>query len=151
MIDQVSVFYKPYVRKVKRHNKLNDQIDAEIKAQEKKLEQLRERKSKINYPHWNEHFLMSLAKEICERLKIETYEIYGPFGLRCDTSLHFIKNGKSLSVSFIPDGDEGELLVLHDKNRDHNKDPNGFSSKTSQLPETVSEIIEMMEKEAQAN
>ena len=66
-----------------------------ISKLEKKLEWHKKRESKL----WGnsgpfETILIPLCKEICKRKGFKYFEIYGPFGMCCETSLYFSNEGK---------------------------------------------------------
>ena len=56
-----------------------------IKKLEKKIEWHEKKKRKMN----TDTILIPLATEICKRKGFKHFEIYGPFGLTCETSIYF--------------------------------------------------------------
>ena len=82
------------------YNKATEELEKEKKAlakAEQKVEwhKKRERKLWLKCSPFNK-ILIPLCKEICKRKGFKYFEIYGPFGLTCQTSLYFSNEGKKL-------------------------------------------------------
>lgn len=66
-----------------------------VEKLERKLEWHKKRENKL----WGksssfENILIPLCKEICQRKGFKYFDIYGPFGMCCETSLYFSNEGK---------------------------------------------------------
>ncbi len=89
------------------------------------------------------------------------YETFGPFGLACETSIHFYREddkGETKLLTFRPgDLDIGKLkLVDRTINRGRYKqgtmgEVNGGNYKTIPMKETIDELIEFMDEEIVIN
>ena len=60
-----------------------DKYEAKIKALENKKQKLQDRNS------WVSTLLKPLARQMCKALNTKHWEILGPFGLNCETSIWF--------------------------------------------------------------
>lgn len=94
-----NLLQKMRVQQVDYDNKQKELHDV-ISLAEKEL-------SNMEYPHWIDTILHPIGKEIARRMKFEHYSILGPFGLDCETSIHFwsgeqkkdMNNVKSITFS----------------------------------------------------
>ncbi len=83
---------------------------------------------KQEYPHWNDHYLKPLAEELVKLFPDAYYEIAGPFGLDCETSISIESPNKVLLafLQFVPgDCNKGEFYL-----RDYKTDTPKFSPGT---------------------
>ena len=113
-----------------------------------------------NYPHWKDHVLLPLAREIGTRLNMQ-YEVTGVFGLRfvCYIAVFDDDNRYILSTTpqFKPNNRETiNRAVKYKKCHAMNEierimyDANGFGNEAQPLPDSVEDIIKiMMEKTVQ--
>ena len=53
---------------------------------------------KLKSPSWVRNILVPLAKELKDRLGLKAYEIYGPFGTECATSIYLSNYGKDGNI-----------------------------------------------------
>lgn len=141
---------KFYSNKFKRNYKLNDDkeknLEKQIKELELKLISFRENKKDS---FWIKVILEPIAKKLLKELAYNHYEISGPFGLCCETSIYFYKNENSIiskSISFIPLElfDKGNTLGVRDYSKNKNIYPknsvgemNGMNYKTIELDDNV--------------
>ena len=115
--------------RVYKEYKLNENtIKTRISKLESKIEWNKKQLDKVIYPHWMRTILEPLAEEIIKLLPGRQFETLGPFGLKCETSIHFNKenidhdkrfeDGNCISLTFVPgDIENGELLIVdHTKN-----------------------------------
>lgn len=83
-----------YVDKTNAYYIQKERLEDKILKAQTKLTKLNN-----NSPSWVKNILVPLAKEIKKRLKakgldIKAYDIYGPFGCACETSIYFSSHGK---------------------------------------------------------
>ena len=123
---------------------------------------------KRSYPHWTDHVLSPLIREIGMRLGMK-YKVSGVFGLRTQSYISLLDDAGEclyiLSVTprfaeidvdvLLPanygrtallegiDYDTGELI-----NPERDDDLNGFNRVTAPLPDDVDEIIRIMREHA---
>lgn len=91
---------KSYERKQKLYNTKNKTFDTQIENAEQTLKALQDAKSKLTYPHYHENYLKPIALELLKVFNNRTYEIFGPFGLNCESSIHLYKKGVKESEKF---------------------------------------------------
>lgn len=109
---KISEFIKTYRRKDSRHNKATEKIQNEINLLEETIAALSEKRRHLKRPFWIEEIILPIAKELTKFFPNREYEIFGPFGLCCETSIHFYKKGVNeknkhlrnncLSITFTP-------------------------------------------------
>lgn len=125
-----------YVKASKRYYEKKQKLENTISKAEEKLRALKDKA-----PSWIKNLLIPLAKEIKKRLNMKAYEIYGPFGVTCETHIYFSNYGKdgdikitkvnALRLSIYPSLKNDEFdLVCEDM--------------TTPLPRNVDEIIKLL-------
>ena len=113
---------------------------------------------KRSYPHWTDHVLLPLMREIGCRLGLN-YEVSGPFGLRMQCYITLIdKNGNAVYIlSVVPCFQKCGTLIesIHydtgELKEGRIADLNGFNSITAPLPDDYDEIICLMKERAEAD
>ncbi len=83
------------------YSKAREKLEKERKAlakAEQKVEWHKKREKKL----WLscspfDQILIPLCKEICKRKGFKYFDIYGPFGLTCETSLYFSNKGRKVN------------------------------------------------------
>lgn len=139
-----------------------DKIQDKVEQRKKQIERLDKRLDNLVYPHWIEFVLKPIAEEIVKKMPGYYYETYGPFGLACETSIHFYKGedkeDETRFLIFRPgDLDIGEIkLIDRTKNLGRYKqgtigEANGGNYQTIPMKETIDELIEFMNKEIEIN
>ena len=150
---------------VKKYNKqLNDyetkkaSIEEQIAKLEKELEE-----TEHSYVNWIDGILIPLAKELMKRKGLKYFEIYGPFGLSCETSVYMAneRNGAAYGgrsgESKIPicEVDTWSLTVRPDMKyrTDETLDKyprgsigelNGWNDVYQELPDDIDEIVNLL-------
>lgn len=125
-----------YVKASQRYYEKKQKLENTISKAEEKLRVLKDKA-----PSWINNLLIPLAKEIKKRLNMKAYEIYGPFGVTCETHIYFSNYGKdgdikitkvnALRLTIYPSLKNNEFdLVCEDM--------------TTPLPRTVDEIIKLL-------
>lgn len=138
-----------YILQKDTYNNIENRLNDKIEYYENKLE-----KHKKKYLNWIDGIVIPLAKELSKRFNL-SYEIYGPFGICCETSI-YLKEDKNKSITEQTtfritvepvDLSIGELVyrtgewkpgAVHDLN--------GFNCITKPMPDTIDEIIKLMHK-----
>lgn len=82
-----------YVEKTINYYDKCNKLEETISKAQAKLKKLQS-----NSPSWIQNLLVPLAKELKERLGLKAYEIYGPFGCECETSLYLSNYGKDGNI-----------------------------------------------------
>lgn len=139
------------------HNRIEEleQIIATAEKEKKELEK--------NYISWVDGWLIPLGKEIMKRTGFKYYEIYGPFGLNCQTTIYFSneRKGKSdrrkgesnidicnvetwgLTVRY------GRVYETSEKTGEYQKgsigDLNGFDIVCKAIPDDINSIIKLLD------
>ena len=126
---------------------------------ENKIKRLKIKLEKLGYVSWINEIIKPIAKLLNEKMPDRYFDILGPFGLSCETSIHFYKNGieeKELftgdnckSIHFRPSNlDNGEIRIV-DYTKNTNKyapgtigEMNRFNYSTIPVPETIDELFE---------
>jgi len=131
---------------------------ATIKRLEKQIEKLE--KNIYYYPSWVKEVLIPLGQRITERIGLP-FEIYGPFGLACETSLYFradmsksICDQPTKHITVLPEfGDNRTFYLLYyTGERDNTYEDgsigalNGFNNRRAPLPDDFEAILEIVNK-----
>lgn len=71
---------------------------------ENQIAKCQQKLKKLKSPSWINNIIVPLAKEIKNRLGKKAYEIYGPFGCECETSIYFADKGKDgdIEITKVP-------------------------------------------------
>lgn len=162
---EIAEIKKSYQRKQKLYKTKQDNVREEIKKAEAKVEELKEKDRKMTYPHFIENYIKPIAEELLKHFKGRHYEILGPFGLTCETAIHFYKDGVTrenmfdgdncISVDFRPihdDGDSDLVLVNHLKNSGNFKpgtigEVNGMNFPEVAMPKTIKELVKFIREQ----
>lgn len=155
-------------QKQSRYFKRQDKLRNEVQDCKQIVNDLEKKEERLKYPHFIEGIIEPIGKEISKRKGL-TFQVLGPFGLGCETSIHFTKKnfkGKrkkhfvcdySLTFRPVENYDENNKfkkqfveLVDYSKNTNEYKqdtlgDLNGFNYKTIPLPKTIPKLIKIME------
>ncbi len=135
---EINTLIKTWNEKRNSYDEEYERLYQKINTRKKQIERLENKKSKLKYPHWIEHVLNPLAEEILKELEdYDKSEILGPFGLGCETAIHFYKKGIDrneaynikgaiLSITFRP---RGETLAIKDyAKKDESYDSNSIGA-----------------------
>lgn len=132
-----------------------EQAERSIENAKKCIERLEKKRDEIFFSEgWVGGIVDPLAQELAARTGL-CYEIYGPFGLRCETSIYLredmskrITEQETRSIYLVPVHDEDGNYVIHYETGE-TKDGyqkgsigylNGMHRKTAPLPDTIEEI-----------
>lgn len=150
-----------YGKKLSRYYTRERQLKNQIDKTQKSLEAHNKK-----YPHFIENLLKPIAEDLQQFFPNRYYEILGPFGLGCETSIHFYKNKAKKakdnkeyhamwdadknfckSVTFRPlELKKGELVIVnYKKNTGEFKkgtigEINGLNHPTLPMPKTIQEL-----------
>ncbi len=149
-----------YKTKKNAHEAKEKLLDEKIEKAEERLAKLKTQLQKHNrkYINWVDGIVIPLAKELSKKFNMD-YEIFGPFGLCCETSIYLkedknksITKQKTLSITLEP-GNLSEYKLLYRTGERTNKYPsgsigdlNGFDCITESLPDTIDEIAKLMSR-----
>ena len=99
----------------KAYQKKQDEFLIQKEAIEKKIYRLQAKLKKLEdeRPHWIDDELIPLAKELMKRLNMKYYQIYGPFGMNCETTVYMSnKRVGPLEDSRFPDESDIEITKV---------------------------------------
>ena len=147
-------------RKIKYYDQKH-YLENRIRMRREQIERLHKRLDKLEYPHFHDA-LKEIGEYICEKTGYE-YEILGPFGLRCQSSLWIVDKTKdrknlmdyivwSLSITAKTNSDNTQYLMYDtgEKKSGYHPDSlgamNGFDNVEAILPDTIEEVWEIMKK-----
>ena len=85
----IQELYNAYIEKSKEERRINEKII----DRERQIARLEKKKEKLG--GWHANLVIPLAEILTPLLECDKYEILGPFGLRCETSIWFKKNGST--------------------------------------------------------
>lgn len=142
------------------YNKERTEADAKEKNIKEKIARLERKLDKIykSYPTRTKRFVVPLAEALKEATGLPFYEIYGPFGLDCETSIYLSRFGKqgsipicevetySLTLKWKPDGTP--LYWTGKKTEEYPEGSigyyNGFNNIYAELPNEISEVVKVL-------
>jgi len=116
-----------YTLKLASYREAQESLRKKIKATQKRLDSLNTEYNTMSYPHWTEYYLTPIAEALTQEFPNSRYEIGGPFGLDCETSISLHRDKELLAfLQFIPGNlNEGEIFL-----RDYTIDTHRFSPGT---------------------
>jgi hypothetical protein len=117
---------KEYITKYHYYEEKRDYLINKIEIREQQIERLKNRKEKLEYPHWVDLLLEPIAKELVKEFEGYYYVMMGTFGISNEAPIHFypigksgkesIHDGTSKSITFIPlNLDNGEIGIRNYK------------------------------------
>ncbi len=148
-----------------------EKLQKQIERQEGHIKKLEKQKDDIFFSRgWVQGIVEPLAEVLAQRTGLK-WEIYGPFGLRCETSIYLradmsksITEQETRSIRLTPATDQnGTEYCMYDTGEtEGGYEPmsigwlNGFNHKTAPLPDTIEEIEKLLvttgaSKEAHGN
>lgn len=154
MLEELYAAYREHGAKVRK-------LQASIDKQQARLKKLESKSG------WYRQILVPLAEQLSRELKMP-YEIYGPFGLNCETSIYFFANGVKgdickedvYEITLHPasryTGDwtvpyEDRFYITYNTGERNNDYPegtigylNGFNNVAAELPDSMEEIIKII-------
>lgn len=146
-----------------------EEIDSKLEKNEEKIKKLQrqqgkliEKRSSIELPSWMDTVLIPLAKELARRYELE-YDIYGPFGSNARTTIYLMKdkslisivNPEAKSITIRPSNLKIDAEFFYEagkkkesENCTTNSIPtlNGYDMELKPLPETIEEIMDIMNR-----
>jgi len=149
---------RAYNEKCAANKALHDELDAKIEQAEKRVKRLEAKRDKLGGVYWTDEIVHPLGKLLSGRLGLP-YEVYGPFGLGCATSIYFRKDmTKSIteqptkSITLRPQSGADGVFTVHYETGERTGvyaentigKLNGFDKITKELPDTIDEIIPLL-------
>ena len=142
----VNELYKAYSNKNKKMNEIDE-----------KIYQLQKKKEKLWKQSWVDMTVIPLAKELAKRMNMH-YEIYGPYGLRCETTIYLLKKRErnivkndTWSITLTPHGFGGDFYLNYDTGERREEFPAGtigmmnhLDHVEARLPDTIEEIEDLL-------
>ena len=146
--------------KYQEHGAKERKIEALIAKHQKRLKKLQEKGG------WYQQVLVPLAEALSKELNMP-YDIYGPFGLGCETSVYFFPSGKigdivkedTYSITVHPSSRpwqtpfEDRFYLTYNTGEETNEYPegtighwNGFNNVRAELPDDLDKILEIVKK-----
>lgn len=163
----IQELYDAYIEKSREERR----IDEKIIDRERQIARLEKKKEKLG--GWHANLVIPLAEILTPLLGCDKYEILGPFGLRCETSIWFKKNGStakycdySLSVTVHHEFEDNreykkrycsppmnKVFLRYDTyKRDESYENgsigalNGFNKIEAPLPDSIEEIVKIIKE-----
>jgi len=141
----------------KREYEHRESLEKKILIREAQIERLKKKLAKAPWTGWVEGFVEPLAAALSEKVGLP-WEIYGPFGLSCNTSIYLredmtvsICDQETLSITLEPHGDLHEYTIVYrtgEMTDEYQKGSigwlNGFNCVTAPLPDTLDEIVALL-------
>ena len=142
---------------LKQYNETNRTLLNKEKEIKEKIEKLEKKLKKVQNQYYDNRWIDKVANKIAERineeLKTNGFEIYGPFGLDCQTSIYFkdengeAKYGITLFPTFREDNLDleywtGEYYGGYEENSIGHL--YRFDEVRSALPDSIDEIIKVL-------
>lgn len=157
---------KEYNCRVQESRMKCDEIDKKIEnareriaTAERYIAKLEKKRVSILFAEsWVEGIVCPLAERLSARIGLD-YKVYGPFGLRCETTIYFVKDmtkriseQETRSITLIPRTDkDGNYVVYYETGEvddSYQKDSigylNGMHRKIASLPEAIEEIEDLL-------
>lgn len=125
-----------YVKASQRYYEKKQKLENTIAKAEEKLRVLKDKA-----PSWIKNLLVPLAKEIKKRLNMKAYEIYGPFGVTCETHIYFSNDGKDGDIKITK---VNALRLTVYPSLKNNEFDLACEDMTTPLPRTIDEIIKLL-------
>lgn len=161
----INTIISDYVNKLQTQKAIEEQIQADIEKAKKTIERAEKRIERLEakqvkferkHPSWVKEIVETLATKLANRLN-KNYEIYGPFGLRCETSIYLfdhadkgITEQETWSIQITPGRlDLGEIyydtgVVTKDFRSDTIGYMNGMNNECKPLPDDIEDIIKLL-------
>lgn len=153
--------YQELIEQAETENNRTYELISKKKASVTRLRnQIDKLENKVyNYPSWYEVILKPLAFHLSQDLHLP-YEIYGPFGLSCETTIYFradmqksICDQPVFSLTVYPNFGKTEFCLEYDTGERTNQYAegsigalNGGNKRCAPLPETYPEVLELVMK-----
>jgi len=130
---EISKIVSEYVEENLAYQTKDKYLENRIAHREAQLTRLKKRlhNNYMNAPSWIDEIIKPIAEEMTKHFPDRRYEILGPFGLACETAIHFYLNGSDnietcLSITFRPGNlDKGEIKIV-----DYSKDTGSYEKNT---------------------
>lgn len=145
-----------YVEKSRNSEIEKQRIREKIENYNAKIERLEKKEKKMGYVSWIAEIVKPLAEELAKRTG-KRYEIYGPFGMGCRTSIYLmddIEKGicaqATLQITLAPTNlDKGEIRYeTGEKTNAYAPNTigevNGFNNVLAVMPDTIEEIEKLL-------
>lgn len=133
-------------------------IDEKISERRAQIERLEKRRERLLCAGWVEGIVEPLAAALASLTGL-SWEIYGPFGLRAETSIYLredmsrsITEQTTRSIHLVPMHNKDGGYVIHYETREIDDsyqkgslgEINGINRKTAPLPDTLEEIEKLL-------
>lgn len=142
---------------LKQYNETNHTLLNKEKEIKEKIEKLEMKLKKVQNQYYDNGWVDKVANKIAERineeLKTNGFEIYGPFGLDCQTSIYFKDENREekYAITLFPTFREDNLdLEYWTGEYYEGYEPisighlNGFDKVRRTLPDSIDEIIKIL-------
>ena len=142
-----------YIEALKTERELEKSVDRA---------EARLRKHREKTASWVEMVVEQIAKELCEHTNHKHFEVYGPFGIRAETTIYLMEEDNvsickqptwSITLTPVFDfmSDEPDFYLCYDTGRVKDEFPknsigylNNCGNETKELPETIDEIAKLL-------
>lgn len=120
-------FLSSYRRSIKWYNTRRSNLRSQLSAIEAELSAIKDELAALKRPSWVDRVVRPIGEMILSKLPGYRMEIWGPFGLCSETSIHFYKEGVPQEkeedncrlITFVPSHSEGGFdLFIRDTKKD---------------------------------
>jgi len=146
----------------RREREQRESLERKILIREAQVARLKKRLAKAPWTGWVEGFVKPLAEALSEKVGLP-WQISGPFGLGCNTSIYLCEDmsvptcdQETLSITLKPhsvssDSSEYTIVYLTGEMTDEYQKGStgwlhGFNCVTATLPDTLDEIVALLQK-----
>jgi len=155
---KIQTIIKRYVEKDHACDTERTKINKRIMQRENQIKRLNTKLERLGDVSWIDEIIEPIAKEMVKLMPDRYYDILGPFGITCTTTIHLYKNGTTdknrfkrgncKSISFRPkDLSQGEIVIVdytHDTKefgQGTTGEMNGMNYPTIPMKKTITELV----------
>ena len=156
----ISDFQKTYLNMSKGYEDERNRLREKISQIEGELTELNEHLNNLDCPSWVDELVKPIARMMLTKMPDRIFEILGPFGLNCNTSIHFTKKGDEekkfsernvKSITFRPTDLEHGIITVVDYSKENNRFDKGTIGEmnkgnfvTLPLPDSLDGIMKLV-------
>ena len=160
MKTKMSDIPKTYLNMMAGYDDERNRLRDKISQVESELTELNEHLNNLDCPSWVNELVRPLARMIMTRMPDRLFEVLGPFGMNCTTSIHFTKigdEGKKFgdrnvkSITFRPTNLDKGIIEIVDYSKDIKRYRKGTIGEvncgnydTIPLPKDLDELVKLI-------
>jgi len=105
-----------YLKKESFNHSQRLKIEGRIEQRKAQIVRLQKKLDKLGWVSWIDEIIKPIAEMLIKKMPDRYFEIFGPFGMNSETSIHFYKNGVTNNNRF--DGDNCKSITFRPRNLD---------------------------------